>query len=38
LRKVERDARQRAGQRISPPCAATFLLARFEDPEADCDC
>jgi hypothetical protein len=38
LRKVERDARQRAGQRIPPPYAATFLLARFEDPEADCDC
>jgi hypothetical protein len=35
LRKVERDARHRA---VQPPHVATFLMARFEDPEADCDC
>jgi len=38
LRGVQRNARERAGRRSSPPQVATFLFASFEDPDADCNC
>lgn len=37
---VAAEARKRAvaAELTAPPYVATFLLARFEDPEGDCDC
>lgn len=39
LRSVATQARRRAGGNgTPPPHVATILLARFEDPDGDCDC
>jgi hypothetical protein len=38
LEKAVADAADRAGSRSRPPCKVNFLLARFEDPDGDCDC
>jgi DNA-binding HxlR family transcriptional regulator/DNA-binding PadR family transcriptional regulator len=40
VKAVAAEAKERAlaAKRPAPPYLATFLLARFEDPEGDCDC